>query len=100
MDQKNAPATIGNESARTSASYSTKSAIGRIREALEHGERLTSLDALFRFGSSRLAAVVETLRRRDGLPIQSAIIEVQASSGQRKYVAVYWIDQPDSSKEF
>lgn len=94
MNNKNAPATNGNESARTSASYSTRSAIKQIRAALEHGERLTSLDALQRFGSSRLAAVIERLKYRDGLPIQSKIIEVYSACGGAKHVACYWIEQP------
>ena len=94
MDEKNAPACNADQSARTSASYSTRSAISQIRVALERGERLTSLDALQRFGSSRLAAVIERLKHRDGMPIQSEIIEVHSPSGGTKHVACYWIEQP------
>ena len=91
MDKKNAPATIGNESARTSASYSTRSAISQIRAALERGERLTGMDALQRYGCSRLAAVIHTLTRRDGLPIQTQTIAVESAHGTTKHVSEYWI---------
>ncbi len=91
---KNAPACNADQSARTAPSYSTRSAISQIRAALERGECLTSQDALQRFGSSRLAAVIERLKHRDGLPIQSEIIEVYSPSGGAKRVSRYWITPP------
>ena len=59
----------------------------RILSALLAGESLTSLDALDRFGCSRLAARIEELRRA-GWPVVSRLVE----TGGGKRVSSYWMD--------
>lgn len=73
---------------------STTTATYQIRAALERGERLTQMDALRRFGCFRLASVIHTLARRDGLPVQSKTIEVRKANGSTSYVSEYWIHFP------
>jgi hypothetical protein len=85
---KNARHPEGMTSATTSASYHPDTAIGQIEAAFRRGESLTGMDALHRFGSSRLAAVVHTLKR-DGLPIQVETVEVTTATGKVAHVARY-----------
>lgn len=63
-------------SARTGTSYPHESAIGQIKAALERGESTTPMDALRRFGCSRLAAVAHKLKR-DGMRIDADIVAVE-----------------------
>lgn len=55
---------------------------GRIAGSFLRGEQLTQLDALRRFGNFRLAADVETLRKR-GWSITTEMIEVCTSDAGR-----------------
>lgn len=57
-------------------------------DALRRGERLTSNDALFRFGTSRLAAIVHKLQG-EGWTIDSEIIPVSTASKRVAHVARY-----------
>lgn len=57
-------------------------------DSLSRGERLTSNDALFRFGTSRLAAIVHRLQR-EGWSIEAQIIEATTASGRVAHVARY-----------
>lgn len=91
MEKKNAPACNPDQSVWISATYRPATAIHQIRAALERGERLTGMDALQRYGCSRLAAVIHTLTRRDGLPIQTQTIAVESAHGTTKHVSEYWI---------
>lgn len=75
-------------SARTGKSYPHDSAIGQIKAALERGESLTPMDALRRFGCSRLAAVAHKLKR-DGLLIDADIVSVETGHGKTAHVARY-----------
>jgi hypothetical protein len=50
-------------------------AINQVREALEQGERLTSLEAFQRFGVYHLAGTIRRLRDK-GLQIESETIEL------------------------
>ena len=45
-----------------------------IRKALEAGDVLTHLDALYLFGCARLAARIHELRK-DGMPIEKEMVE-------------------------
>lgn len=76
-------------SARTGASYDPDSAIGKIFAAFKRGESLTSLEALERFGSFRLSAVVHKLKR-DGMLIDSDTVAVETGHGKTALVACYW----------
>ena len=60
---------------------------GRILAHLLTGEALTALEALDRFGCSRLAARIEELKR-GGWPIVSRLVE----TGGGKRVSSYWMD--------
>ena len=57
-----------------------------ILEALKHGDRLTPLDALNRFGCMRLAARISDLKAK-GNTIHTRTIK----DGQKSY-AEYWMD--------
>lgn len=74
------------------ASYRKRPATGTARAdvlaALESGERLTSLEAWQRIGTSRLAADVFELRRM-GWPILSEEIKVASRGGRPAHVACY-----------
>lgn len=76
------------------ASYRKRPAAGTARAdvlaALESGERLTSLEAWQRFGTSRLAADVFELRRM-GWPVIAAEIKVPCREGRTSRVAQYRI---------
>lgn len=61
-----------------------KTGITQVREALERGERLTSLEAFDRFGMYHLASTIRRLKAK-GLQIESETIEL--SNG--KLVARY-----------
>lgn len=54
-----------------------------IRAALEAGEELTPLDALSRFGTFRLAARIEELRR-EGVPVET-IVEQRGGKRYARY---------------
>ena len=62
----------------------------RISAALCRGERLTSLDAWQRYGTSRLGAIVFALKR-EGIPIASELVSVETSDGRTAHVARYWL---------
>ena len=57
-------------------------------DSLRRGERLTSNDALFRFGTSRLAAIIHKLQG-EGWAIDSEIIPVSTASKRIAHVARY-----------
>lgn len=61
---------------------------GRVLSALEAGERLTSLEAWQRFGTSRLAADVYELKRM-GWPVMADEVEVANRDGRPTHVARY-----------
>lgn len=73
-------------------SYRKRPAAGTARAAvlaaLESGERLTSLEAWQRFGTSRLAADIHALRGM-GWPVVSEETPVQCREGRSARVAVY-----------
>lgn len=50
-------------------------AITQVREALEQGERLTSLEALQRFGVHHLASTIRRLKAK-GMLIETEMIEL------------------------
>lgn len=74
------------------ASYRKRPAAGTARAdvlaALESGERLTSLEAWQRFGTSRLAADVFELRRM-GWPVVSEETPVRCREGRSARIATY-----------
>lgn len=57
-------------------------------DSLRRGERLTSNDALFRFGTSRLAAIIHKLQG-EGWTIDAEIIPVSTASKRIAHVALY-----------
>lgn len=73
-------------------SYRKRPAVGTARAyvlaALESGERLTSLEAWRRFGTSRLAADIHALRGM-GWPILGEEIRVASRGGRPTRVACY-----------
>ena len=62
----------------------------QVFEALARGERLTSLDAWARFGTSRLASLVHQLRVV-GWPILSETVTVDTAHGHQASVAAYFM---------
>ena len=60
----------------------------KVKEWLEMGNKLTSLDALEFWGVGRLAARVHSLRK-EGMPIQSKKITVRNRFGQECIVSQY-----------
>lgn len=66
----------------------TGTARAAVLAALEAGERLTSLEAWQRFGTSRLAADVFELRRM-GWPVVAEMVDVPCREGRRAHVAEY-----------
>lgn len=62
----------------------------QIAKYLMAGNKITPLEALNKFGSLRLSAVVFDLKKK-GYKINSA--KIKTDSG--KYVAQYWIDEQD-----
>jgi len=79
-------------SAPTSASYHPDTAIGQILMAFSRGESLTSMEALQRFGSFRLPAVVKQLKY-DGFRIDSETVAVLTSRGKISHVARYTLSE-------
>lgn len=77
-------------SARTASFYPSADTVrGRILGSLLRHQSLTQKEAMIRFGSFRLAADVEVLRRR-GWPIHTDIVMVTTSdAGRRSEVARY-----------
>ncbi len=63
--------------------------IGQVFSALRRGERLTPKDAWLRFGTSRLAAVIHTLQKDYGWPIDAEIIPVSTADHRTAHVARY-----------
>jgi len=61
----------------------------RIKAHLLSGRSLTPLDALYQFGTFRLGARINDLKR-EGVPIKSELIEI-TSDGKKKRVAKYSI---------
>ncbi len=59
-----------------------------VRDALMNGERLTSLEAYYRFECHHLASVIRRLRG-EGMAINSVRIEVQNRNGEACHVAQY-----------
>lgn len=62
-----------------------------ILDALLAGERITSLQAWARWGTSRLAALIHQLRR-EGWAIDSEEIEVETGHGHTAHVARYSLE--------
>ncbi len=58
-----------------------------VLEALQRGDQLTSLDAMQRFGITRLASVVHRLRREH--EIDGPLVEVPNRYGKSCYVSRY-----------
>jgi len=57
---------------------------------LKSGARITSGEAIQRWGITRLAARVYELRQR-GEPIESRKIQVRNRNGRNVWVEVYWL---------
>lgn len=87
---KNAHIQATQENIGTTAFYPSADTVrGRILGALLRYQTLTQNDALIRFGSFRLAADVEVLRRR-GWPIETEMVGVKTrDAGRRAEVARY-----------
>ena len=69
---------------------STKTQMSRIANYMMQGYHITPLEALNKFGSLRLAAVIFNLREK-GYVIQTQ--KVKTENG--KYVSEYWINEED-----
>lgn len=69
------------------------SILAEILQALRAGDRLTSRDAIQRFGYSRLAAGIHKLQRKYSISIDSRIIEVVSPTGRISHVAEYSIPE-------
>lgn len=73
-----------------------KSQIDQIRNHLNCGNSLTSLEALNMFGCMRLAAVIHTLKHKEGMSITSE--EITTKNGKR--VARYRALSPDMPNQY
>ena len=69
----------------------------QIENHLRAGGALTSNDALFMFGTSRLAGAIFELRKK--YKIHTRIITVKTRSGRAAQVARYYMDLFDLPKE-
>lgn len=95
MEKKNAPATIGNESARTSAFYpNPDTQPGRLLAALLAGQKIDPLAGWMRLGIYRLSDSVLQLRRL-GWPINNLGLTVRNCFGEDCHVALYSL-QPEA----
>ena len=65
----------------------------QVRAALERGERLTHLDALNRWGLWHLAVAIFALKR-EGMAIDTELIQVTTRNGDTARVAQYSLAQP------
>lgn len=64
-----------------------------IRNFLKQGRSLTALEALSLFGAYRLAAHIEVLRNRDGMPIQTDMCtDVTGRTYARYSLPVFYTD--------
>lgn len=70
----------------------TGSVKAAVLDALVAGERITSLQALARWGTSRLAGLIHQLRR-EGWAIRSEEIEVETGHGRIAHVALYSMEE-------
>jgi len=86
---KNAPATRGNESARTAPSYpNPRSQAGRLLAALLTGQKVDPLTGWRRLGIYRLADTTFQLRGL-GWPIDNLGLTVRNRFGEDCHVALY-----------
>lgn len=76
--------------------YYANSKLNKIRLALLNGEKLSSLDAVERFRTTRLAAYVHTLRKT-GYKIITIMKRFRTDEGEFLRYAEYWI--PPSWRE-
>ena len=63
-----------------------------VRMHLQSGRAITQMEAAFDYGIWRLAAVVEVLRRREGMDIRSEMVPITTRLGIRTRFAKYAID--------
>ena len=63
-----------------------------VRYHLDSGRALTQMEAAFDYGIWRLAAVVEVLRRREGMDIRSEMVPITTRLGIKTRFAKYTID--------
>ena len=73
----------------------TKTQRQLIKEHLERGSAITPMDALHRYGSFRLAAIIHLLRYEDGMHIHTILVE----SGNKRY-AKYVLEEFNQNGEF
>ena len=63
-----------------------------VRMHPQSGRAITQMEAAFDYGIWRLAAVVEVLRRREGMDIRSEMVPITTRLGIRTRFAKYAID--------
>ena len=66
--------------------YSQKN---EIREFLEAGNSITSVEAFSKFGATRLSAIIYDLKNIDGLDIKAEYVTEYNEHGSRTRYAVY-----------
>lgn len=69
------------------------SQVSRIQSYLKEGHKITPLEALDKFGSMRLSAVIKEIEKREGYPPHRDRVQVRNRFGKDVYVARYWLDE-------
>lgn len=65
----------------------------RILEYMNNGGHLTPLDALRKFGSFRLSAIIFNLSKNIGRPVNRKRVKVTNPEGKEVWVMEYWLDK-------
>lgn len=65
----------------------------RILAFLQQGGKITSQEALRRFGCARLASRITDIQQKNGIEVKRKKIQVVTADGGTAWVAQYWIEQ-------
>lgn len=68
------------------------SQVSKILSYMLEGHTITPLEALDKFGSMRLSAVIKQIEKRIGYPPLRKRVKVKNRFGKDVYVAMYWLD--------
>lgn len=64
----------------------------KILDFLREGHRITSQEALRRFGCARLASRITDIQQKNGIEVKRKKIQVATADGGTAWVCEYWID--------